>query len=334
MRNRRIARLVTICLSAFCAFAYACVAAEEETSVGEQAGSNLNGSNLNGSNLNGSNLNGMSLLGMMAGGATLNGNDVMNLHVDKGELVGDQGGTTLRGDQLEGMHLVGLARDRSTNPPTYAYVDYRIIEIDPEAGYDPTNTGSTFRYKLEQWNTTTSAWVLACPADADGNSVAIPLAAEWDETGARTDSPNMFTLACTSGAIGKCYRWGYRPWVTGYGDLATMHWTCTRLARADYCGNGVSFTQDGRLINVWDILPPPGPIQTYGPPGTFDAGWNTAGAVCMSDAAWTALGASITAMCPTKLVSPSQGGTACNSQAAVLAIDPNVKMFREVYSAY
>src|SRR4030095_3484923 len=86
-------------------------------------------------------------------------------------------------------------------------------------------------------------------------------------------------------------RWGYRPWVTGYGDLVSVHQTCTRLARADYCGAGVSNTQDGAWGNVWDKLPAPGPIQSHGgllpPVGMlFEAGWNTDGAVCLSRARW------------------------------------------------
>lgn len=321
----RISRVVTVCLSSLCAFAYACVVSED-SSTDEQASTQTNGSNFNGMNLNGSNFNGMNLLGFMVEGATKDSVALTNLRVDKGELVAEQGAVTLRGGDLAGAQLQALAQDTSTQPATNATVTYRIASVAAEVGHDPTNTGSTYLYTLEQWDSTQSQWVLACPTGPDGDHAAIPVAAEWDEAGTRTDDPTMFTLGCTSGVIAKCYRWGYRPWVTGYGDLATMHWTCTRLARADYCGNGTSFTYDGHLIDVWDTLSAPGPIQSPAPdPGAFDAGWNTSGATCVSDASWATYGAAITASCPGKSF------PVCNSQQAATTLDPSVQMFRAVY---
>ena len=138
--------------------------------------------------------------------------------------------------------------------------------------------------------------------------------------------------------IAKCYRWGYRPWVTGYGDLTAMHWTCTRLARADYCGIGVPHTRNGTTINVWDTLPAPGPIQSHGgllPPlgMLFEAGWNTGGAVCLSHTRWLLDdGLAIAALCPTRLVAPGVlSGTVCDLVAQVLGYDPNAKMYSESY---
>ena len=80
---------------------------------------------------------------------------------------------------------------------------------------------------------------------------------------------------------------GYKPWKTVGGvSLRDHHQTCTRVLRADYCGNGVSHTQDGTLINIWDTLPAPGPIQQRAvlpPPGMrFEAGWDT-----LCDVIWT-----------------------------------------------
>jgi hypothetical protein len=136
--------------------------------------------------------------------------------------------------------------------------------------------------------------------------------------------------------IAKCYRWGYRPWVTGYGDLVSMHQTCTRLARADYCGNGIPHTHDGTLVHVWDTLPPPGPIQRHGllaPVGMlFEAGWDTGGAVCLSRARWLLDdGAALAALCPGRLVPPGLGETVCDTAADVLGFDANARMFNESY---
>ena len=59
------------------------------------------------------------------------------------------------------------------------------------------------------------------------------MAAVFDEHGDRSTPAGMFTFACTSGVIAKCYRWGYRPWLTGYGDLADF-----RIGRARERGAG------------------------------------------------------------------------------------------------
>ena len=192
---------------------------------------------------------------------------------------------------------------------------------------------------LEQRVSESGSWQPACSADADGQRVAIPLAATWDERGTRIVSPSMFTFGCTTGVIAKCYRWGYRPWVTTYGDLVAMHWTCTRLARADYCGIGRSHTRYGTGINVWDNLPSPGPIQAHGglldlpPPGMlFEAGWDTGGAVCLSHSRWILDdGLELAALCPDRLLLPSLVQLTCDTLPAVLGLNPDAKMFNEAY---
>src|ERR1043165_3060532 len=98
MATSRTHRVVTVSVVSLCAALYACQVVEE-TSVGEQAGSNLQGSNLQGSNLQGSNLQGMSLQGFLVDGAVLEGVALTGLHVEKGELVAQRGADTLRGDQ-------------------------------------------------------------------------------------------------------------------------------------------------------------------------------------------------------------------------------------------
>jgi hypothetical protein len=338
MIRRRISRIVTVCIAGLCALAYACQSIEERISEAEQAGSSLNGSSLNGSSLNGSSLNGMTLLGFSVVGATQDDVPLMDLRVEGGELVAERGGVTLRGSGFAGAYLKGVAHDPSTMPPTFELVRYHIAEVEPELSvYDTAPSGSTFLYTIEQ-EVAPGQFVSACPEDANGERYAIPLAAEWDEYGNRTDSSGLFTLACTKGVIAKCYRWGYRPWLTGYGDMDTMHWACTRLARADYCGNGVHHTEEGKLINVWDTLPPPGPVQSHG--GTsetvplegmkFEAAFDTAGAVCMSQQRWDQVGSSIIAGCPnTRLVDTMGSPIICDNAVDARALRPSALMFRE-----
>jgi ADYC domain len=312
-----------------------CACEVVETSTTEQAGMNMQGIQLQGMNMQGTELQGMAMLGYRLDGATLSGTALDNVRVERGEVVAERGGVTLRGTALAGAHFLADVRDLVA--AAAAVVEYRITAIAPELSqYDPTRTGNTFLYTLEQWIGDTGSWQPACPADSDGRSVAIPLAATWDEHGDRIESSARFTFGCTTGVIAKCYRWGYRPWVTGYGDLTTMHWTCTRLARADYCGNGVPHTRNGTQINVWDKLPAPGPIQRHGllaPLGMlFEAGWNTGGAVCLSRSRWLLDdGLELAALCPDRLIPPGLGGTVCDSVGDVLGFDTNARMFNESY---
>jgi hypothetical protein len=291
---------------------------------------------LQGLNLQGASLAGMSMQGIRVDGATLSGVALTNVRVERGELVAQSGSTTVRGLALANAHV--FAQVRNLAAATSAVVEYKITTIIPEvAGYDPTLTGNTYLYTLEQWVSESASWQPACSADEDGRAVAIPLAATWDERGTRIVSPSLFTFGCTTGVIAKCYRWGYRPWVTGYGDLVAMHWTCTRLARGDYCGIGVPHTRAGTAINVWDTLPAPGPIQGHGgvlpPVGMlFEAGWDTGGAVCLSHSRWVLDdGLALAALCPGRLVSPSLLPITCDLVPQVLGLNPNIKMFNEAY---
>src|ERR1041384_6381948 len=119
--------------------------------------------------------------------------------------------------------------------------------------------------------------------------------------------------------------------------MVATHWTCTRLARADYCGNGIPHTRDGTMINVWDNLGSPGPLQSPGGPlpptrTAFEAGWNTGGAVCLSHARWVQGGMLLAAACPTRLIPPSLlGGTVCDLVSEVLGNGSTARIFDEAY---
>jgi hypothetical protein len=111
-----------------------------------------------------------------------------------------------------------------------------------------------------------------CAPDADGHSLGFPV----------PDGHGGFDLTCTSGAIGKCIRWGYRPWEDEPGRLrlATLHRACVHMARADYGGSGRSTTRDGMRIDLYDDLG----IETPADDSSlvFEAGWTEHGAVCVN----------------------------------------------------
>jgi hypothetical protein len=314
----------------------ACAVDGVATSSGEQASTVWAPLYQQGRELQGVQLQGRTLQGFQFAGATLGGEPLSNLRIEAGELVAEQDQATLRGVALVGAHLYAQVGDTEVDPPVTRFVEYRITEItgeDPK--YDPTDTGSTFLYTLEQNVDSTGSWQPACGADLDGRSVAIPVAATWNTRGDRVESSSLFTFGCTTGVIAKCYRWGYRPWLTGDGDLAAMHWACTRLARADYCGDGVPHTQDGTWINLWDDLPAPGPIQQHGartPEGMhFEAAWNTDGAVCLSRTRWKDEMKPVSRTCPQRRMSASRAKKICDTVEDALDNGLTVLLFNESF---
>ena len=66
---------------------------------------------------------------------------------------------------------------------------------------------------------------------------------------------DQFFIACRSGAVGKSVAWGYAPWEVG----GAVHELATRAVRADYCGDGFSYTFEGNPIQVQDDFE----INTY-----------------------------------------------------------------------
>lgn len=109
----------------------------------------------------------------------------------------------------------------------------------------------------------------------EGDGAGIFVAGAWDETGAFDEVEGELTFSCTDGVISKCIDWGYAPWSFG----AQVHQSCTRLARADYCGDGRPWTLDGTHIDVYDDL---GVQQRVGfDEMSFEAAWGERGAVCV-----------------------------------------------------
>jgi hypothetical protein len=111
-----------------------------------------------------------------------------------------------------------------------------------------------------------------CTPDADGRSLGFPV----------PDGHGGFDLTCTSGAIGKCIRWGYRPWEEQPGGppLAALHAACVHMARADYGGDGRATTRADTLIYWCDRFG----VHPCGEdvPAAFEAGWGRDGAVCVA----------------------------------------------------
>ncbi|MEZ4450666.1 MAG: ADYC domain-containing protein [Nannocystaceae bacterium] len=82
-------------------------------------------------------------------------------------------------------------------------------------------------------------------------------------------------LACTSGAVGKAALWGYAPWTIGLDAFEAA----VRMVRADYCGDGTSWTKPGTPIQIADVWGIHGFTDKIGQTEAF---WGEGGAICLS----------------------------------------------------
>jgi hypothetical protein len=231
-------------------------------------GMSLQGTNLQGMSLQGMSLQGMSLQGMSLQGMSLQGTSLQ--------------GMTLQGMTLQGTSLQGAVLTAIDGNGVAITLRIAAAQIDP---HDPD--GEITLYALEV-QTATGEWQNVCNPDASGERWAVPVSGSWDARGGRIYDPTVITFGCTSGVIVKCMRWGYKPWKTVNGQsLAPYHQACTRMARADYCGKGVSHTVDGTLIDIYDTLgiqvrTSKEELKAAKLKLTFEAAWTPDGAYCVA----------------------------------------------------
>ncbi len=192
-------------------------------------------------------------------------------------------GTVLGIEALNGMRLVIadgsasvavqqgrlVAGDRAS---TYALGDVELLGT--------SSIGETFSVVIASVATIDGSErieILAGGAPVCGEGLAgMFVPGHWDETGAHAIDGDELTYACMDGVIAKCVSWGYAPWDVG----PELHQTCTRLARADYCGDGHPWTMNGTVIDVYDRLGVQEPISD--PEMSFEAAWGEDGALCVN----------------------------------------------------
>ncbi len=170
------------------------------------------------------------------------------------------------GDQF--VNTMGTAT-LSDGTATYTYIGGRIAPSAAEP-----NTSLYYVWTWAQDANANWTWLPACEDNYGNVAPAMPLQGAWDGTTASRSSndPNKITWACSTGALGKCAATGldntlgYAPWENNwyYTTDSTGNWvsvtgqkihqTCTRMIRADYCGDGVSHTETGTAIDVTDEL--------------------------------------------------------------------------------
>ena len=92
------------------------------------------------------------------------------------------------------------------------------------------------------------------------------------------------------GALGKCLDWPLGGGAFGFpptSSSADEFEACIRMVRADYCGDGVSHTKDGTLIDPYraTAFPTHVPLPAF----ILEANWDPKGAVCIIHARYVSL---------------------------------------------
>ena len=100
------------------------------------------------------------------------------------------------------------------------------------------------------------------------------------DTGVIDHKKDMIYIACVSGAVGKATTWGYLPYSQiGVGNFTTA----VRVVRADYCGDGQSWTKAGNELQLKDVW---GYSNFNNSPGPTEALWTEKGAACLGEPRW------------------------------------------------
>ena len=298
--------------------------------VGEVAQADIkeNGLHVNGLHVNGLHVNGLHVNGLHVNGTTLNG-----LHVEAPKLEGTVFSGTIDGNPVSGAAFSGAVMTATID----GHLGNLQVRIDDIA---PTDDPDINLYGVSVLPPGAIDWQPLC-AGLNGEPVqAIPLRGYWDESqgtatgGDHFDDPDEVTFACLGYALAKCVDIGYKPWKTTVQcaapgvckviPLSYHHQACTRMLRADYCGDGMPTTRDGTLVDLADNVGmevPEAPANWV-----FEAEWGSEGAACVKNTRWVKMPAGtgdypgetvrhyIGAHCPTRWATkPTTCGTPLSS---------------------
>jgi hypothetical protein len=168
-------------------------------------------------------------------------------------------------------------------------------------------------------------WTNICEPDRDQRRLALFIAGYDLADGSQVRAPDRVSLTCSAGVQGKCLRAGYLPWddSRGPGTGQELFQTCTRMFRADYCGDGIGWTRNGMAIDLFDRAS----IQRPAEPATmpFEAAWGPKGAVCVHHTRVSSRGdlSALLQACPRLAQAPN--GAACTE--ALTAGMPGALLF-------
>jgi hypothetical protein len=192
---------------------------------------------------------------------------VHDVHAIDGVLYGtDDWGTEFSGADFMGSLWTVEVEDTSTKEVM------EVIDFLP----DPTAARYTFIATATSQGVNDTKFY-TCPKDEDTGEFAVVIFEDLDvdpATGTHFERSKTMYFACAAAAVGKSAVWGYSPWAT---DDVT-HQTASRAVRADYCGDGFSYTASGTPLQLTDVFG----INSFSDPhADTEAIWGPAGAACI-----------------------------------------------------
>ena len=159
-------------------------------------------------------------------------------------------------------------------------------------------------------------WANICAPDRDNRRLALFIEGHDLPDGRQVQVPGRLSITCTGGVQAKCLRAGYVPWIDPErpGTGPDMFQTCTRMFRADYCGDGLGWTRNGMTIDMFDVRGMVEPAEPATLP--LEAAWGVNGAVCVHHTRVAERGrlADVLAHCPRLAQAPV--GASCTEATA------------------
>ncbi|HEY0132799.1 MAG TPA: ADYC domain-containing protein [Nannocystis sp.] len=158
--------------------------------------------------------------------------------VTDGNLKGKVGKTAYVGVDLVGSRWKFNMVDGAVETPVEIWIE-SYTQVSPKEA----------RYTFKTLDSNGVAQPI-CDADLNGSVAVTPIRdiTVDSATGDMVSRTKTVYLACTSGALGKAIAWGYRPWERPLQEFEAA----TRMVRADYCYDGMSWTETGISLQVHD----------------------------------------------------------------------------------
>lgn len=171
------------------------------------------------------------------------------------------------GAKLGASALVGAQFDAVTEGG-------RTVRARIEGAYASPSEGYEYGVSVQAGS---DAWQRLCPA-----GLAIAVRGYWDSRGDRVEDWQRMTLACRNSAVYKCAR-NFKLSPGASSEDTAYHQACVRMIRGDYCGDGITHTLPGVLIDAYDRR---GTSRSQEPANgkmTFEAAWTPRGAYCLEN---------------------------------------------------
>jgi hypothetical protein len=201
--------------------------------------------------------------------------------------------------------------DASSDQPVEQLTSYQIAVWPPPKTLNPIGNFTLTKDCLEENQLYATCEGVSTTQPLCGQQSAGPgltlvaLQAKWEGTSGdprygfkfRSRSAGQFdvTFACfpdidiptewdNAGAVGKCIAWGFEP-TTG---RSRRFEACVRALRADYCGDGKSYTKEKTPIDLYDNPNYATSVLQAKPTVLcFEAAWGAKGAICVHKGRYT-----------------------------------------------